>query len=233
VRSPKTLEHIVDVVLYFESPTGLDHRIVRGTKNRFGAADEIALFRMGAAGLEPVDNPSALFLQGRQDRASGSAVVAALEGTRPVLVEVQALVNKSVYGSPQRVTTGFDSRRLALLLAVLERRARLRTSDLDVFLNVVGGLRLSEPAADLAVVAAVASAIRDIVLDAEAVFVGEVGLGGEVRPVRQLERRLGEAGRLGFRRAYLAATSEISGKSVPVALQKVSDLRRLIDVLFG
>ncbi len=210
IAGPKTLEHIVDVVLYFESPTGLDHRIVRGTKNRFGAADEIALFRMGATGLEPVDNPSALFLQGRQDRASGSAVVAALEGTRPVLVEVQALVNKSVYGSPQRVTTGFDSRRLALLLAVLERRARLRTSDLDVFLNVVGGLRLSEPAADLAVVAAVASAIRDVVLDGEAVFVGEVGLGGEIRPVRQLDRRLGEAGRLGFRSAYLAATSEIS-----------------------
>jgi DNA repair protein RadA/Sms len=233
IAGPKTLEHIVDVVLYFESPTGLEHRIVRGTKNRFGAADEIALFRMGAAGLEPVDNPSALFLQGRQERASGSAVVAALEGTRPVLVEVQALVNKSVYGSPQRVTTGFDSRRLALLLAVLERRARLRTSDLDVFLNVVGGLRLSEPAADLAVVSAVASAIRDVVLDAEAVFVGEVGLGGEVRPVRQLDRRLGEAGRLGFRRAYLAASSEISGKSVPVTLEKVTDLKRLIDVLFG
>jgi DNA repair protein RadA/Sms len=233
IAGPKTLEHIVDVVLYFESPTGLEHRIVRGTKNRFGAADEIALFRMGAAGLEPVDNPSALFLQGRQERASGSAVVAALEGTRPVLVEVQALVNKSVYGSPQRVTTGFDSRRLALLLAVLERRARLRTSDLDVFLNVVGGLRLSEPAADLAVVSAVASAIRDVVLDADAVFVGEVGLGGEVRPVRQLDRRLGEAGRLGFRRAYLAASSEISGKSVPVTLEKVTDLKRLIDVLFG
>ncbi len=233
IAGPKTLEHIVDVVLYFESPTGLDHRIVRGTKNRFGAADEIALFRMAAGGLEPVDNPSALFLQGRQDRASGSAVVAALEGTRPVLVEVQALVNTSVYGSPQRVATGFDSRRLALLLAVLERRARLRTSDLDVFLNVVGGLRLGEPAADLAVVAAVASAIRDEVLDAEAVFVGEVGLGGEVRPVRQLDRRLSEAGRLGFKRAYLSDSANIGGKSAPVDLQSVPDVRRLIDVLFG
>jgi DNA repair protein RadA/Sms len=233
IAGPKTLEHIVDVVLYFESPTGLDHRIVRGTKNRFGAADEIALFRMGAAGLEPVDNPSALFLQGRQDRASGSAVVAALEGTRPVLVEVQALVNKSVYGSPQRVATGFDGRRLALLLAVLERRARLRTSDLDVFLNVVGGLRLGEPAADLAVVAAVASAIRDVVLEPEAVFIGEVGLGGEIRPVRQLDRRLGEAGRLGFKRAYVAGSTEISGGKVAVSMEKVSDVSRLIDVLFG
>ena len=233
IAGPKTLEHIVDVVLYFESPTGLDHRIVRGTKNRYGAADEIALFRMGAVGLEPVENPSALFLQGRQDRASGSAVVAALEGTRPVLVEVQALVNRSVYSAPQRVATGFDARRLALLLAVLERRARLRTSDLDVFLNVVGGLRLAEPGADLAVVAAIASAIRDVVLDAEAVFVGEVGLGGEIRPVRQVERRLVEAGRLGFKRAFLAGSSDVAGKDFPVTLERVADVKALIDGLFG
>jgi DNA repair protein RadA/Sms len=233
IAGPKTLEHIVDVVLYFESPTGLDHRIVRGTKNRYGAADEIALFRMGAGGLEPVENPSALFLQGREDRASGSAVAAALEGTRPVLVEVQALVNRSVYGSPQRVATGFDGRRLSLLLAVLERRARLKTSDLDVFLNVVGGLRLSEPAADLAVVAAVASAIKDVVLDPEAVFVGEVGLGGEVRPVSQLERRLGEAGRLGFTRAFLARSSDSSGKKAALTLERVSNVGRLVDELFG
>jgi DNA repair protein RadA/Sms len=233
IAGPKTLEHIVDVVLYFESPTGLDHRIVRGTKNRFGAADEIALFRMGAAGLEAVENPSALFLQGREDRASGSAVVAALEGTRPVLVEVQALVNRSVYGSPQRVATGFDNRRLALLLAVLERRARLKTSDLDVFLNVVGGLRLSEPAADLAVVAAVASATRDVVLDPEAVFVGEVGLGGEVRPVSQLERRLSEAGRLGFNTAYLSRSSEVAGKKSPLALKRAPNVGWLVDELFG
>jgi DNA repair protein RadA/Sms len=233
IAGPKTLEHIVDVVLYFESPSGLDHRIVRGTKNRFGAADEIALFRMGAVGLEPLENPSALFLQGREDRASGSAVVAALEGTRPVLVEVQALVNRSVYSSPQRVATGFDARRLALLLAVLERRARLRTSDLDVFLNVVGGLRLAEPAADLAVVAAIASAIRDIVLDSEVVFVGEVGLGGEIRPVRQVERRLVEAGRLGFQRAFLARSSDVAGKDLPVTLGRVADVKALIDDLFG
>ena len=233
IAGPKTLEHIVDVVLYFESPTGLDHRIVRATKNRFGAADEIALFRMGATGLEPVENPSALFLQGRQDRASGSAVAAALEGTRPVLVEVQALVNRSVYGSPQRVATGFDGRRLALLLAVLERRARLRTSDQDVFLNVVGGLRLSEPAADLAVMAAVASAIKDEVIDSESVFVGEVGLGGEVRPVHQLERRLGEAGRLGFRHAYVGRTSEINSGSLPVSLERVANVAGLVDALFS
>jgi DNA repair protein RadA/Sms len=232
IAGPKTLEHIVDVVLYFESPAGIDHRIVRGTKNRFGAADEIAVFRMTRTGLEPVENPSALFLQGRQDRASGSAVAAAIEGTRPVLVEVQALVNRSVYGSPQRVATGFDGRRLALLLAVLERRCKLRTSDLDVFLNVVGGLRLSEPAADLAVLAALASAIKDVVLDPDAVFVGEVGLGGEIRPVHQLERRLGEAGRLGFRRAYLAATSA-APKGAPIALEQAANVGSLIHALFA
>lgn len=232
IAGPKTLEHIVDVVLYFESPTGLDHRLVRATKNRFGAADEIALFRMSGSGLEPVSNPSALFLQGRQDRASGSAVTAALEGTRPVLVEVQALVNRSVYGSPQRVATGFDGRRLALLLAVLERRARMRTADQDVFLNVVGGLRLSEPATDLAVVAAVASALRDTTIDSDALFVGEVGLGGEIRPVHQLERRLTEAGRLGFKRVFLASSAATRTKKYAVALEHVSDVRRLMDALF-
>ncbi len=233
IAGPKTLEHIADVVLYFESPTGLDHRIVRGTKNRFGAADEIALFRMGARGLQPVENPSALFLQGRQDRASGSAVAVALEGTRPVLVEVQSLVNRAVYGAPQRVATGFDGRRLALLLAVLERRARLKTGDQDVFLNIVGGLRLTEPAADLSVVAAVASAIRDKVLDPGAVFVGEVGLGGEVRPVSQLERRLGEAGRLGFERAYLSASTDASKTHLPLDVVQVRDVGALIVELFG
>lgn len=233
IAGPKTLEHIVDVVLYFESPTGVDHRIVRGTKNRYGAADEIAIFRMGPAGLEPVENPSAMFLQGRQQRASGSAVTAALEGTRPVLVEVQALVSRSVYGTPQRVATGYDVRRLALLLAVLERRAGLRTSDMDVFLNVVGGLRLNEPAADLAVVAALASALKDSVLDPDAVFIGEVGLGGEIRPVRQLERRLVEAARLGFERAYVAASAELRAEPGPVTVAAVTDVGRLIDELFG
>ena len=149
-----------------------------------------------------------------------------------MLVEVQALVNRSVYGSPQRVATGFDGRRLALLLAVLERRARLKTSDLDVFLNVVGGLKLSEPAADLAVVAAVASAIKDVVLDRDAVFVGEVGLGGEVRPVSQLDRRLSEAGRLGFSRAYLSRSSDLAGKKSPLALNKIPNVGQLVNELF-
>jgi DNA repair protein RadA/Sms len=233
IAGPKTLEHVVDVVLYFESPTGLDHRIVRVTKNRFGAADEIALFHMGGAGLQPLENPSAVFLEGRRDRASGSVVAAALEGSRPVLVEVQALVHKSVYGAPQRVATGFDPRRLALLLAVLERRARLRSSDRDVFLNVVGGLRLGEPAADLAVVAAIASSVKDVVVDPDAVFIGEVGLGGEIRPARQIERRLAEAGRLGFKRAYVARSCQAAVGGGSVALERVADVGALVDALFG
>jgi DNA repair protein RadA/Sms len=233
IAGPKALEHIVDVVLYFESPTGLDHRIVRATKNRYGAADEIALFRMGNAGLQPLENPSLVFLQGRRHRAGGSAVAAALEGSRPLLVEVQALIHKSVYGAPQRVATGFDTRRLALLLAVLERRARVRTSDRDVFLNVVGGLRLGEPAADLAVVAAVASSVRDVAVDPDAVCIGEVGLAGEIRPVRQLERRLAEAGRLGFKRAFVARSSEVAAESAAIGLERVADVGALVDALFG
>ncbi len=231
IAGPKSLEHVVDVVLYFESSANQEHRLVRVTKNRFGATDEIALFRMGFAGLEPLDNPSALFLEGRQTSASGSAVAAILEGSRPLLVEVQALAVGSVYGAPQRVATGFDGRRLALLLAVLERRVGLRTSDRDVFLNVVGGMRLREPAADLAVVAAVASAVRGQLADSEAVFVGEVGLGGEVRPVSQLDRRLAEAGRLGFRRAYLSSSAKLEARPEvePVA---VPDVAECVDALF-
>ena len=234
IAGPRTLEHIVDVVMYFEPSPDLDHRLVRGTKNRFGAADEIALFRMGPAGLVPVDNASGLFLRGRQAQVSGSAVTAVLEGSRPVLVEVQALATDSVYGAPQRVATGFDSRRLAVLLAVLERRAGLRVSGSDVFLNVVGGLRLSETAADLAVVVAITSAVRDVAVDSKALFLGEVGLGGEVRPVGQLERRLVEAVRLGFERVYLkpAGGARVDGSVGSVTMRPVRDIGELLDAAF-
>lgn len=235
IAGPMTLEHIVDVVLYFESSPELDHRLVRAVKNRFGAADEIALFRMGGQGLEPLENASALFLEGRQARASGSTVVAALEGTRPVMVEVQALAARSAYGTPQRIATGFDGRRLALLLAVLERRAGVRTSESDVFLNIVGGLRLTEPAADLAVVAAIASAVRDRAVDPDVAFAGEVGLGGEIRPVGQLERRLTEAARLGFKRLLVGARAAPAGRAEGASVEavRVRDLGELIDALFG
>jgi DNA repair protein RadA/Sms len=215
IAGPKTLEHIVDTVLYFEGESSLDHRVLRATKNRFGSVDEIGVFRMTENGLVPVENPSALFLGNRAGHhASGSAVTALIEGTRPVLVEVQALAAKAGYGTPQRVTTGFDARRLALILAVLERRAGLVFSSLDVFLNVVGGARLQEPAGDLAVAAALASSVHDRPLGAHAVFIGEIGLGGEIRPVSQVERRLGEAEKMGMTTAY------VSDRAVPARKPK-------------
>jgi DNA repair protein RadA/Sms len=204
IAGPKTLEHIVDTVLYFEGESTVDHRILRATKNRFGSVDEIGVFRMHANGLVPVANPSELFLGDRQRAASGSAVTALLEGTRPVLVEIQALAAKAGFGTPQRVSTGYDPRRLALLLAVLDKRAGLSFAALDVFCNVVGGMRLTEPSGDLAIAAALASSVYDRALPPDAIFLGEVGLGGEVRPVSQTERRLAEAAKMGMTAAYLA-----------------------------
>jgi DNA repair protein RadA/Sms len=204
IAGPKTLEHIVDTVLYFEGENSLDHRVLRATKNRFGSVDEIGVFRMAEDGLIPVANPSELFLGDRSMQASGSAVTALMEGTRPILIEVQALAAKAGFGTPQRVATGYDGRRLALLLAVLDKRAGLAFGQLDVFLNVVGGVRLQEPAGDLAVAAALASSVYDRSLPTNAVFVGEVGLGGEIRPVSQAERRLAEAANMGMSTVYLA-----------------------------
>jgi DNA repair protein RadA/Sms len=204
IAGPKTLEHIVDTVLYFEGDAALDHRILRATKNRFGSVDEIGVFRMTEQGLIAVPNPSELFLGDRQQTASGSAVTALLEGTRPVLVEIQALAAKAGYGTPQRVATGYDGRKLALLLAVLDKRAGLSFAQLDVFLNVVGGVRMQEPAGDLAVSAALASSVYDRLVPPDAVFIGEVGLGGEIRPVSQTDRRLAEAANMGMHRAYVA-----------------------------
>lgn len=207
IAGPKTLEHIVDTVLYFEGESSFDQRVLRATKNRFGGVDEIGVFRMTEAGLVAVENPSELFLGDRLASASGSAVTALMEGTRPLLVEIQALAAKAGFGTPQRVATGYDARRLALLLAVLDKRAGLSFAQLDVFVNVVGGLRVQEPSADLAVAAALASSVYDRPLPTDAVFLGEVGLAGEVRPISLAERRIGEAERMGMRRAYLAERS--------------------------
>ncbi|CAN5310838.1 DNA repair protein RadA [soil metagenome] len=206
IAGPKTLEHVVDAVLQFEGDLHHDYRILRAYKNRFGSTHEMAVFTMGERGLAPVENPSAFFLdpERRAHPAPGSAHVASLEGTRPLLIEIQALVAASPYGTPQRVAGGFDARRLALLLAVLERRAGCALVGRDVFLNVVGGLTLSEPAVDLGVVVALASSQADRPVQSGTVVFGEVGLTGEIRPVRLPEARLREAGRLGFTRAIAA-----------------------------
>ncbi|HEX2167197.1 MAG TPA: DNA repair protein RadA, partial [Longimicrobiales bacterium] len=233
VAGPKTLEHIVDTVLYFEETGQLDHRVLRSTKNRFGAAEEIGVFRMTVTGLEPVLNPSELFLQDRSSGVSGTAVAAVIEGTRPLLVEVQALCTKASYGAPQRVTTGFDRQRLALLLAVLEKRAGIDFSALDVFVNVVGGVRIIETASDAALVAALASSVYDRELDTASVYLGEVGLGGELRPIGQIERRLAEAARMGFRRAYVPARAVSATQQAVIEMVGVQTVGELITRLFG
>jgi DNA repair protein RadA/Sms len=216
IAGPRTLEHIVDTVLYFEGEPSLDHRILRAVKNRFGSVDEIGVFRMTGTGLEPVPDPAAAFLASRVTGVSGSAVTALLEGTRPMLVEIQALATKAGFGTPQRVATGLDQRRLALLLAVLERRGSLPFGSLDVFVNVTGGVRLLEPSTDLAVMAALVSSVHDRPVPPDALFLGEVGLGGEVRPVVAVERRLVEAERQGFRRAFVSARSRVRVEGIEV-----------------
>ena len=224
IAGPKTLEHIVDTVLYFEGESSLDHRVLRATKNRFGSVDEIGVFRMTEQGLEAVANPSELFLGDRESTASGSAVTALLEGSRPVLIEVQALAAKAGFGTPQRVSTGFDSRRLSLLLAVLEKRAGLSFAQLDVFLNVVGGVRMQEPAGDLAVAAALASSVYDRATPRDAVFVGELGLGGEIRPVSQLERRIAEARNMGMTRVFVSERASKRNGNGVVPVRLIGDL---------
>ncbi len=198
VAGPRTLEHMVDTVLYFEGEGFQQYRIVRAAKNRFGSTNEIGVFEMTESGLVEVANPSEFFLSGRRPDVSGSAVVSTIEGTRPLLVEIQALAAATPYALPQRVATGFDARRLSMLLCVLERRAGISAAAQDIFVNIAGGLKIQEPAADLAVIAALASSIANRPLPADAVFIGEVGLGGEVRSVARTESRIAEAARLGF-----------------------------------
>ncbi len=233
IAGPKTLEHIVDTVLYFEGEGSADHRVLRATKNRFGSVDEIGVFRMTVQGLEAVENPSALFLGERSESpASGSAVTCLMEGSRPMLLEVQGLAAKAGFGTPQRVSTGYDARRLALLLAVLDKRAGLSFAQLDVFLNVVGGVRVQEPAGDLAVAAALASSFYDKPLPGDAIFLGEVGLGGEIRGVSQAERRLLEAEKMGMRRAFVSARSVPKRQPKQLKVESVPDLVALFRALF-
>ncbi len=203
LAGPRVLEHMVDTVLYFEGDPGSQFRIVRAMKNRFGAVNEIGVFVMTEGGLREVANPSAMFLSRQGDAVAGSAVLATQEGTRPLLVEVQALVDTSHLANPRRVCVGLDSNRLSMLLAVLHRHAGIATHDQDVYVNVVGGVRIAETAADLAVLAACVSSLRNRPLGRDTVIFGEVGLAGEVRPVARGEARLREAAKLGFRRALL------------------------------
>ena len=232
IAGPRVLEHMVDTVLYFEGDRHHAYRILRAVKNRFGAANEIGVFEMRDVGLRQVANPSEIFLSERGFGVSGAAVVCAMEGTRPVLVEVQALVTETSYGTPQRNATGYDYGRLQMLLGVLEKREGFRMSQHDVFVNVAGGVTLDEPAVDLGVILAVASSFRDVPTDPHTALIGEIGLGGEVRAVTQLMPRLKEAEKLGFKRA-VAPASSLDGISVPDALDVngVQRLHEAIDLL--
>jgi DNA repair protein RadA/Sms len=198
IAGPKVIEHMVDTVIQFEGERHHAFRILRCVKNRFGSTNEIGIFEMHDSGLIEVKNPSEVFLSERIFGASGSAVVSSIEGSRPLLIEVQALVSPTNYGMPQRNTTGFDYRRLTLLLAVLEKRVGVKLSTQDVFVNLVGGIKIDEPAIDLGIASAIVSSLRDIPMDSQTVVIGEVGLGGEIRAVNQPERRIQEAEKLGF-----------------------------------
>src|SRR5215469_7551604 len=215
IAGPRVIEHMVDAVLGFEGERGYPFRILRGAKNRFGATDEIGVFEMGDAGLAEVRNPSALFLNTSGERAAGAAVFAGIEGSRPVLVEFQALVAPAAYGTPRRAVVGWDSGRLAMVLAVLEARCGLGFGQRDVYLNVAGGLRITEPAADLAAAAALASSALDTPLPQDCVVFGEISLSGDVRPVGRMESRMKEAAKLGFDRA-LAPMAAAEAAPFPV-----------------
>lgn len=229
LAGPRVLEHMVDTVLHFEGDRTHQFRILRGIKNRFGPTDEIGVFSMESQGLAEVKNPSALFLQERAEKAAGSSVFAGIEGTRPVLVEVQALVQPTSMAVPRRSTVGFDLNRLNMILAVLETHAGYRFSDKEVYLNVVGGLRISEPAADLAVAAALVSAMVKVPLPVDMVFLGEVGLTGELRRVSQAEKRLKEAQKLGFERAIVP--NKTPAKSTNIKLDTIISISALRSLL--
>jgi DNA repair protein RadA/Sms len=230
LAGPRVLEHMVDVVLYFEGDRFQSYRILRGVKNRFGSTDEIGLFEMGNSGLREVAGASELFLSERSGRGPGSAVVAVIEGTRPVLVEVQALVTRSYLTSPRRTTTGVDYNRAMMILAVLEKRCGMRMGDKDVFINVAGGLKVAEPAVDLGIAVALASSFRDRPVDEALAVAGEVGLAGEVRAVHQMDRRVKEAARMGFRR-FISPRNGKQDYGVPgLELSHPATVREVIDL---
>ena len=232
IAGPRVIEHMVDTVLYFEGERGHHFRILRAVKNRFGPADEIGVFEMTGTGLAEVANPSALFLSARDEPAPGSVVFAGIEGTRPVLVEFQALVAPTPHSQPRRSVVGWDGGRLAMILAVLESRCSIPFSGLDVYLNVAGGLKVSEPAADLAVAAALLSAREDTALPPDTVVFGEISLSGALRPVGQTENRLKEARKLGFTQAIAPAGSKVGSGDGP-HLRQMPDLTSFVGEIFG
>ncbi|EKF55124.1 DNA repair protein RadA [Galbibacter marinus] len=233
IAGPKILEHMVDTVLQFEGDRNHVYRIVRALKNRFGSTSELGIYEMLGSGLREVTNPSELLISKTDQELSGTAISATLEGMRPLMVEIQALVSTAVYGTPQRSTTGFNAKRLNMLLAVLEKRAGFRLGAKDVFLNITGGISIDDPALDLAVIAAILSSNEDIALEKDNCFAAEVGLAGEIRPVQRVEARIIEAEKLGFTRIFVSKQSKITLKKTTIQIQRVSKIEDLVSFLFG
>lgn len=233
IAGPKVLEHIVDTVLYFEGERNQSYRILRAIKNRFGSTNEIGVFEMRDSGLTEVENPSAMLLSGRMSNVSGACITCVIEGTRPILSEVQALVTTTGFGNPRRMSNGFDYNRLNLLLAILEKRQGLYFSNLDTYLNVVGGMRLDEPACDLAVCMALVSGLRDTPLDEKLIAFGEIGLSGEVRSVSRVQARVNEAARLGFTKCVLPRSSlkQVSNKPNGIDLIGVKNIKEALEII--
>jgi DNA repair protein RadA/Sms len=234
LAGPKVLEHIVDVVLYFEGDNNYVYRILRSVKNRFGSTSELGIFEMLESGLREVDNPSELFINQHDEPLSGIAIAATVDGLRPFLIETQALVSSAVYGTPQRSSTGFDIRRLNMLLAVLEKRAGFRLAVKDVFLNIAGGIKVNDPAIDLAILSSILSSNLDIPLDRDVCFSGEAGLSGEIRPVSRIEQRIKEAEKMGFKSIYISKYHRnINIKEAGIKVVPVGKIETLVKLLFG
>ena len=232
LAGPKVLEHIVDTVLQFEGDQHYVYRILRAQKNRFGSTSELGIFQMQQDGLREVVNPSELLLSKNREGLSGIAIAAAVEGVRPLLIEVQALVASAAYGTPQRSSTGFDGRRLNMLLAVLEKRVGFKLMQKDVFVNIAGGLRVNDPAIDLAVLAAVLSSNMDIALDEEICVTGEVGLAGEIRPINRVDQRIREAEKLGFQRIIVPSGQKYDARNLKIKVVEVSRVAEAFKILF-
>lgn len=235
IAGPKLLEHIVDVVLQFEGDQHYAYRILRTLKNRFGSTDEIGIYAMDAFGLREITNPSELLISPNDDKLSGSAIAASVEGLRPLLIETQALVSPAIYGTPQRSATGFDLRRLSMLLAVLEKRCGLPFGQNDVFLNIAGGIKVTDPSIDLAVVSALISSLQDIYVSKKICFAGEVGLSGEIRPVSRAEQRIQEASRLGFETIYISKYKSdlVQGKKFDIEIKTLTKIDDLLNEVFA
>ncbi len=235
IAGPKVMEHMVDVVLQFEGDRQHLYRLLRSSKNRFGSTNELGIYEMQGSGLKEVDNPSQVLLSQRDEGLSGSAIAASMEGARPMMIEVQALVSSAAYGTPQRTTTGFDQRRLHMLLAVLEKRCGFAIGKFDVFLNMAGGIRVDDPAIDLAVICAALSSSEDYPIPGQTCFAGEVGLSGEIRPVTRIEQRIREAEKLGFEEIYISGygLKGLDLKSFGIKIRQVKRVDEVFQGLFG